>query len=89
MQQMAIVEELYEEPQAAETVESTEPEWTPDMIDKWYIGLRTMVPSWMILACGVIGAVTLGCIVFKRQIKGLLIFWGDIIFKTGARGSGS
>lgn len=106
MQQMAIVEELYEPrvqeveglsttlentliPMAEEDVaaleltETTEPAWEPDYIDKFYIGIRTLVPSWMILLCGIVGAVTLGCLMFKRQIKALMQFWGSIIYKAG------
>ena len=49
----------------------------PDVFDKGYVMLRTVVPSWLMLTIIVIGGITLICNVpgVKKIIKGLLKGW--------------
>lgn len=58
-------------------VETTQPEWKPDYVDKIYIGVRTYVPSWVILACGIVGAITILLAIpgFKIVLNGIFKSW--------------
>ena len=48
-------------------------EWKPDYFDKIYIGLRTYIPSWIMLGLVLVGALTVVIWKFKREIRqGLL-----------------
>lgn len=53
----------------------------PDVFDQIYVGLRTVVPGWMMGTFILIGAITLGIAVFKKHIKSLVIMWGRMLDK--------
>ena len=51
----------------------------PDLFDQVYVGLRTVVPSWLLVCFIAVGALTMGIIMFKKQIGKLLSFYGNIL----------
>ena len=44
----------------------------PDAFDKVYLALREFVPGWMILSFIFVGAIVIGVLVFRKQIKAIL-----------------
>ena len=82
MEQKAILNQAYEQVHpvtAIETREETKQEWKPDYLDNIYIGLRTFIPSWVLLLCIVIGGAVVVTFMFKQQIARLLKFLGGIL----------
>lgn len=57
-----------------ETVAEVKKEWEPDYFDKIYIGLRTYVPSWLMLGLVVVGFLTIVIWKFKKEIR-IFFLW--------------
>jgi hypothetical protein len=51
----------------------------PDLFDKAYVMLRSIVPSWLMAVFIVVGAVTMGLVCFRKQIKNLLSLWSEFL----------
>lgn len=64
------------------TQESTEVP-NPDIFDKAYVMLRTIVPGWMMALFIVVGAITMATVIFKRQLKNLIVIWGASLNEKG------
>jgi hypothetical protein len=67
----------FERPAVTKTVASVEvkvPE--PDLFDKAYVGLRTIIPGWMMGLFIAVGMITMATVIFKKQLKSLIILWG-------------
>lgn len=81
-QQQAILHKAYEP--KAEVAHATVEVPEPDAFDQAYVFLRTFVPGWLMGTFILIGAVTMAVVTFKRQIKNLIIIWGDLL-KGGSK----
>ena len=49
----------------------------PDLFDKAYVLLRTIVPGWMMGLFIIVGAVTMATVIFKKQLRNLILIWSD------------
>jgi len=78
MQQQVLQEAYKPVINKAETVTSTQPEWKPDVFDSWYVTIRTVVPSWMMILIVIAGA---GTVIFnlpwtRKLVTAILRGWG-------------
>ena len=64
------------------TQESTEVP-NPDIFDNAYVMLRTVVPGWMMATFIVVGMITMATVIFKRQLKNLIVIWGASLNDKG------
>ena len=75
-QQQTLNQAYQQTPVKMETIEPTP---KPDLFDQAYVYLRTFVPGWMMGTFILIGAMTVGIVRLKKQIKNLIVIWGDLL----------
>mgnify|MGYP001611184654 CR=1 FL=1 len=77
-QQQMILDRAYENaPVPIKELHASTEVSNPDLFDKAYVLLRTIVPGWMMGLFIVVGAITIGTVVFKKQLKNLLLIWAN------------